>query len=79
MYCHWCKKPLTKETRTKDHIYPKWQRNGMSSRTVDACFKCNNERGDMDYDEFKKRRMQVRPLGIQKVNGEYLIPKKNKI
>lgn len=45
--CHWCKKSLTLDTSTIEHVIP-LARGGLenANNRVLACFECNKERGN---------------------------------
>ena len=74
--CHYCRCLLTDKNRTRDHQVPKSKGGNGRLNYIYACFKCNNERGDMDYELFVSRR-KYRPLGIKKPDGTILRPKRN--
>jgi len=53
--CFYCKKPLTEEEITIDHIVP-YGRGGKTSKEnlVISCSYCNREKADMDLDEYMR-------------------------
>lgn len=58
--CHYCKINMTLRRGTStmvtvDHIHPKSQGGTTHGHnTVGACFACNNAKGDMPYEDFKR-------------------------
>lgn len=51
--CHWCGKPLTVLTATKDHRVPRCKggANALTNLLL-ACKRCNHKRGHMSYEQF---------------------------
>lgn len=87
--CFYCKKDLSAGFRfdgrmifdkvSIDHLTPISKGGGNTiDNMVLACPACNQDKADIEYDLFVARRIQKKPLGIQKQDGTYLIPKRNK-
>lgn len=53
--CHFCGKSLENEIATLDHLYPQ-DLGGptIPNNMVPACSKCNNEKSNMTYDQYKE-------------------------
>lgn len=58
-WCAYCKKILTAETVTIDHVVP-LSKGGSRGRSnlVLCCSKCNGEKKDMTVEEFRKWRRE---------------------
>ena len=59
-FCHYCERELDDDCRSLDHVIPR-SRGGVNAlfNLVLACKRCNNLRGDMDYDEFVEMRSWI--------------------
>lgn len=59
LLCYICKKPLTKETATLDHVKPKGShpelRHDENNLQV-CCWQCNGDKGSQSYEAYLKRR-----------------------
>lgn len=55
--CHYCRKPLTPDTMTKDHVIPR-SRGGLNLKrnTVAACFSCNHSKANRTPQEWEHHR-----------------------
>jgi 5-methylcytosine-specific restriction endonuclease McrA len=54
--CCFCKKDLTIDTATLEHIIPKSKKGPLELYNLNiSCGECNNKRGDMPYKKFKER------------------------
>lgn len=69
--CFWCNKPLTKEEKTRDHLFSKFIRKKFkteASSTCCACYQCNQERGRISFAfEFIYRNGQIPNKKIRKL------------
>ena len=54
-HCFYCGKTLSRSKATKDHIIPRSKGGGDSQHNiVDACRKCNTEKGNLLLDEYRQ-------------------------
>jgi hypothetical protein len=54
-HCFYCGKPLSRRRATKDHIIPRSKGGSDSQRNiVDACRKCNTEKGNLLLEEYRQ-------------------------
>jgi 5-methylcytosine-specific restriction endonuclease McrA len=53
-HCYYCDRPLSRRSKTRDHMQPR-SRNGSNSskNIVDACRTCNTLKGCLSVDEFR--------------------------
>jgi len=53
-HCFYCGKALSRRRATKDHVIPLSKGGGNSQKNiVDACRKCNSEKGCLTIEEFR--------------------------
>lgn len=53
-HCFYCGKKLSRRRATKDHVIPISKGGGNSKKNiVDACRKCNSEKGCLTIEEFR--------------------------
>jgi len=53
--CSYCLEPINQFSRTTDHLYPKSKGGVLSNKNkVPACGRCNQMKGDLDIEEFRK-------------------------
>lgn len=62
--CHWCGRYLSFRRATLDHVLPAGHGGGNArDNLVIACAPCNNQRGDLPYDEYREV-VNMRRLGM---------------
>ena len=54
--CFWCGKSFTRDDPpTRDHVIPKSTGGSLNDGLVLACHDCNVKRGNLPFDEYRKR------------------------
>lgn len=63
--CHWCDIPLDDNTRTLDHVIPSsFGGTNELQNLVIACSDCNEGRGNIAYDDFKRYRRKLNKIKL---------------
>lgn len=71
--CFYCGKPLSRQKATKDHVVPRSKGGSNAQRNiVDACRKCNGDKGCLTIEEF--RVVWAFRLGLLKTPKSFRFP-----
>jgi 5-methylcytosine-specific restriction endonuclease McrA len=76
-HCFYCGKALSRRRATKDHVIPRSKGGSNTQKNiVDACRKCNSEKGCLSIEEFRVvmafRKGALKPPRAFRFPGEML-------